>query len=320
MADIIDLLDPDVAAMVRAIRASGRGPLHTLGVAGARALSAAGRQPPAPEMGEVTDTSFDGPHGPVPVRSYRPHGVATAAAPAIVYFHGGGMILGSIATFDSLARHLAAACGAVVLSVDYRLAPENRYPVATDEAYAALLWATAQAGALGIDPARLAVAGDSAGGSLAAGVTLRARDENGPRIAAQLLLYPGVERAVDRPSLAELADAPMLTRDDIVWMKNLYLGEDPAADTAYGVPAVAGNLAGLPPAIVVSAQADPLRDGVEDYGQRLRAACVPTALLRYPGVCHGFLSQTGVIARAQAAMNDIGALTRVWLSDGKASA
>jgi acetyl esterase len=105
----------------------------------------------------------------------------------------------------------------------------------------------------------------------------------------------------------------MLTRADIVWMKNLYLGEDPAADTAYGVPALAPDLAGLPPAIVVSAQADPLRDGVEDYGQRLRAAGVRTALLRYPGVLHGFLSQTGIIARAQAAMNDVGALTREWL-------
>jgi acetyl esterase len=223
------------------------------------------------------------------------------------------MIMGSVATFDSLARHLAAACGAVVLSVDYRLAPEHPYPVATDEAYAALLWASAQAAALGIDPARLAVAGDSAGGSLAAGAALRARDENGPPIAAQLLLYPGLERAVERPSLAELADAPMLTRDDIVWMKNLYLGEDPAADTAYGVPALAGDLSGLPPAIVVSAQADPLRDGVEDYGQRLREAGVLTALLRYPGVCHGFLSMTGRIARARAAMTDIGALTRAWL-------
>ena len=313
MADIIDLLDPDVAAMVRALRAAGRGPLHTLGVAGARALGAAGRQPPAPEMAEVTDTAFDGPHGPVPVRGYRPQGVATGAAPAIVYFHGGGMILGSVAMFDSLARHLAAACAAVVLSVEYRLAPEHPYPVATDEAYAAVEWATAQAGALGIDPARLAVAGDSAGGSLAAGVTLRARDESGPPIAAQLLLYPGLERDVDRPSVIELADAPMLTRDDITWMKNLYLGGDPAADTAYGVPALATDLSGLPPAIVVSAQADPLRDGVEDYGQRLRAAGVRTALLRYPGVCHGFLSQTGVIARAQAAMTDIGALTRGWL-------
>jgi acetyl esterase len=313
MADIIDLLDADVAAMVRTMRAAGRGPLHTLGVAGARALAASGRQPPAPEMAEVADTSFDGPHGPVPVRSYRPHGVATTAAPAIVYFHGGGMILGSIASFDSLARHLAAACAAVVLSVEYRLAPEHPYPVATDEAYAAVAWAASRAGALRIDPARLAVAGDSAGGSLAAGVTLRARDENGPRIAAQLLLYPGLERAVDRPSMTELADAPMLTRDDIVWMKNLYLGTDLAADTPYGVPALAADLAGLPPAIVVSAQADPLRDGVEDYGQRLRAAGVTTALLRYPGVCHGFLSQTGLIARAQAAMDDIGALTRLWL-------
>jgi acetyl esterase len=304
------------------MRATGRGPLHTLGVAGARALSASGRQPPAPEMAEVADTSFDGPHGPVPVRAYRPHGayqqhgIATESAvpgAAIVYFHGGGMILGSIATFDSLARHLAAACGAVVLSVDYRLAPEHPYPVASDEAYAAVAWAAEQAAALRIDPARLAVAGDSAGGSLAAGVTLRARDEGGPRVAAQLLLYPGLERAVDRPSMTELADAPMLTRDDIIWMKSLYLGEDPAADTAYGVPALAADLAGLPPAIVVSAQADPLRDGVEDYGQRLRAAGVRTALLRYPGVCHGFLSHTGLITRAQAAMTDIGALTRGWL-------
>ncbi|MGW1785526.1 alpha/beta hydrolase [Streptomyces sp. NPDC002143] len=308
-------LDPDMAAIVQGMKDAGVQPMHRIGVQAARIMMASSPPMPAPQMAQVEDSAFAGPHGTVPVRVYRP--TDTVAGPAIVYFHGGGMIMGTLDAFDSLARNLAASCDAVVISVEYRLAPEHQYPVANDEAYEAVVWAHSKAADLRIDPARIAVAGDSAGGSLAAAAALRAREEAGPPILAQLLFYPGLERVNDRPSMTEFADGPMITRDDVRWMKNAYLGPDPATDTVYGVPSLAKDLSGLPDAIVVSAGADPMRDGAEDYGQRLRAAGVQTALLRYPGVCHGFLSQAAWIARARTAFAEIGALTRTKFSTAR---
>ncbi|MGQ4267469.1 alpha/beta hydrolase [Nocardiopsis changdeensis] len=307
-------LDPDVRALVRAAEANGARPFSELGVAAARRMVESSPAPPAPEMHEVRDTGFDGPHGGVPVRVYRPL-PGREPAPALVYLHGGGMVTGSVGSFDSLARHLAAACGAVVLSVDYRLAPEHRYPVANEEAYASLLWAVGNAPELGVDPARLAVAGDSAGGSLAAAAALRARDENGPALAGQVLLYPGLERANDRPSMVEFADGPILRRADVEWLKEQYLGPDPSADTPQGVPSLAGDLSGLPWSVVVTAHSDPLRDGAEEYARRLRESGVPTALLRYPGVCHGFMAQAGWIRRASTAFREVGALVRARFAE-----
>ena len=305
-------IDPDVAALFTGGRAVGTRPLHELGVEHARTALERAPRSPAPAMRSVEDLEFTGPHGPVAVRVYRPttDSGTGGKSPAIVYFHGGGMVMGTIDSFDSVARHLAHESAAVVVSVDYRLAPEYPYPVATDEAWAATCWVQSHAAELAVDPAAIAVAGDSAGGSLAAGVALRARDEASLELVAQLLFYPGLERPEDRPSMLEFADGPILTRRDIVWMKNQYLGPDPSRDTVYGVPALAADLHDLPDAVVVSAQFDPLRDGVEAYGERLRDAGVPTALLRYPGVCHGFLSQTGRTRRAGIAMAEIGALVR----------
>ncbi|TDC71569.1 alpha/beta hydrolase [Actinomadura sp. GC306] len=301
------LLDPDAQALVDAATAAGVKTFRETGIEGIRSRLESLPPAPAPEMAEVEDLAFEGPHGTVPVRLYRPR---AGVGPAIVYLHGGGMVMGTLDSFDGLARNLAASCAAVVLSIEYRLAPEHRYPVASDEAYAAVAWAHANAAGLGIDPARIAVAGDSAGGSLAAGAALRSRDENGPPIAVQMLFYPGLERAVDRPSMIEFADGPVLTRPDVIWMKEQYLGPDESADTEYGVPALARDLSDLPDAIVVTAEADPLRDAAEEYGRRLRDAAVPTALLRYPGVCHGFLSQAARLRRARAAFTEIGALAR----------
>lgn len=302
------LFDPDAAASLEAMKAAGIKPYRELGVEGSRNLMESAPQAPAPAMAEVRDLAFPGPHGTVPLRLYRPH--PEPGAPVIVYFHGGGMIMGTLDSFDALSRNLAASCDAVVVSVEYRLAPEHRYPVASDEAYEAIRWVHDHADELGVDASRIAVAGDSAGGSLAAGAALRIRDEGGPALVAQLLFYPGLERAVDRPSMLEFADGPLLTRADVVWMKEQYLGPDPAADTAYSVPALAEDLSGLPDAVVVTAEADPIRDGVEDYGRRLREAGVQTALLRYPGVCHGFLSRGSRLRRAGIALAEIGALTR----------
>ncbi|WP_051133126.1 alpha/beta hydrolase [Nocardia paucivorans] len=300
--------DPDVAVIVERARAHRTGPLHRLGVEAARRALESIERPAGPQMQSVHDATVAGPHGPIPVRIYRPIVAPSEKAPALVWFHGGGMIMGSLRSFDRLARDIADATGAVVCNVDYRLAPEHRYPVANDEAYAALLWLADNATDWGVDPARIGVGGDSAGGSLATATTLRSRDENGPAIAQQILFYPGIERRTDRPSMREFGDSPFLTAEDIDWMKNLYLGDDPAADDAYGVPALADSLEGLPPAILAVGYCDPLRDAVEAYGDRLRAAGVPTAQLRYPGVGHGFAMQAPSVARARAAISEVGAL------------
>ncbi|MEU1525448.1 alpha/beta hydrolase [Nocardia rhamnosiphila] len=300
--------DPDVAALAARARENRSGPMRAVGVDGARQALEAIERPPGPQMREVRDTMVDGPHGAIPIRMYRPVSAPAQLSPALVWFHGGGMIMGSLRSFDRLARDIADATGAVLFNVDYRLAPEHRYPVANDEAYAALCWAAADAAEWGVDAARIGVGGDSAGGGLAASTALRSRDLGGPAVAQQVLFYPGVERRRDRPSMREFGDSPFLTAEDIDWMKNLYLGEDPSTDDAYGVPALATSLAGLPPAVIAIGSGDPLRDGVEEYGDRLRAAGVATAQLRYPGVGHGFAMQAPSIARGRAAIAEVGAL------------
>lgn len=308
--------DDDVRAVLAARQA--RLTLQELGVERSRNMLEQAPRRHGPEMRSVRSTEFDGPHGSVPVRIYSPEG-CDSPAPALVWFHGGGMIMGSLESWDHLARALAVASGAVVVNVGYRLAPEHRYPVANDEAYAAVEWVAAQHDSLGVDPARIAVGGDSAGGSLAAAAALRARDDGGPALVQQVLVYPGIERRTARASMIEFGDSPFLCATDVDWMKSLYLGDDPAADDAYGVPALAADLSGLPAAIVVSARFDPLRDGVEEFGSRLRDAGVETALLRYPGVGHGFLVQIGSFARADAALAEIGALVRAKFALARAS-
>ncbi|MFI9411320.1 alpha/beta hydrolase [Nocardia gamkensis] len=300
--------DPDVAALVARIQSNGTGSLRAGGVEAARRTLESIVRPTGPAMSSVRDASLDGPHGRIPVRVYRPYAAPETDAPALVWFHGGGMIMGSLQSFDRLARDVAEATGAVVFNVEYRLAPEYRYPVANDEAYAALRWVHESALDWGVGTDRIGVGGDSAGGGLAAATALRGRDLGGPAIAQQVLFYPGIERRTERPSMREFGDSPFLTAPDIDWMKGLYLGEDPSADEAYGVPALADSLADLPPAIIAVGYGDPLRDAVEAYGDRLRDAGVLTAQLRYPGVGHGFAMQTASVARARAAMAEVGAL------------
>ena len=300
--------DDDVAVIVERVRAAGSPSVRELGVEGVRANLEAIVRPKGPEMVSVTDVSISDPRGAIPLRIYRPAAAATSNSPALVWFHGGGMIMGSLHSFDRLARDVAEATGAVVVNVDYRLAPEHRYPEGNDDAYAALQWTHTHAVELGVDAGRIGVGGDSAGGGLAAATALRSRNENGPSVCQQVMFYPAVERPRDRPSMREFGDSPFLTVDDVIWMKNQYLGEDVGADDEYGVPALATDLSGLPPAIVVTGYADPLRDGIEEYGHRLADAGVATAMLRYPGVGHGFAMQVPAVARARSAMTEVGAL------------
>lgn len=304
----IDVWDPDVAVIVERLRAAGAPSVRELGVDGVRASLESIVRPKGPEMASVVDARADGPHGEIPLRIYRPEDAPSSNSPALVWFHGGGMIMGSLHSFDRVARDVAHASGAVVVNVEYRLAPEHRYPVGNDDAYAAVCWTHDHAAELGLDVNRIGVGGDSAGGGLAASTSLRARNDQGPNICQQVMFYPGLERPTDRPSMKQFADSPFLTVDDVTWMKNMYLGDDPSVDDEYGTPALASDLSGLPPAIVVSGHGDPLRDGVEEYGHRLQEAGVPTAVIRYPGVGHGFAMQTATVARARMAMAEVGAL------------
>jgi len=216
--------------------------------------------------------------------------------------------MGSNHSFEPLARELAHASGAVVIAVDYRLAPEAPPPAQFDDSYAATEWVAAQADSLGIDHRRLGVIGDSAGGSLAAAVALAARDNAGPQIAVQVLLYPGLDRDMGAASITSMPDAPMLRHDDIVYMHELVDQGRRVPHSPYHVPAYATDMAGLPPAIVVTGECDPIRDWGERYAGRLRDAGIHTTVTRYPGMYHGFLMRSDTTARGRLAIAEIGAL------------
>jgi len=262
--------------------------------------------PPMPDMAEVTDHVIAGPNGELPLRIYRP--TRDGNAPALVYFHGGGMVLGSNHSFEPLARNLAQASGATVVAVEYHLAPEAPPPAQFVDAFAATAWVAANATELRLDPTRLGVIGDSAGGALAAAVALAARDRGGPPLFCQVLLYPGVDRDMTVPSLTTLASAPMLSLDDIHYMHELADAGTGPPHHPYLVPAYATNLSELPQAIVATAAVDPIRDWGERYAERLRDAGVQTTVTRYPGVYHGFLMRSETVARGGLALAEIGAL------------
>lgn len=297
-------LDPDAAARVASF--GDIAPMRARGLAAVRAsIEAAPLPDDMPAMAAITDAVIP---GSVPVRIYRP--TAESNLPVLVYLHGGGLVMGTNHSFEPLARALAATCGAVVVAVEYRLAPENPRPAQFDDAYAATEWVAGNAGELGVDAGRLVAIGDSAGGSLAAGVALAARDRRGPAIFAQVLLYPGLDRDMSAPSITSLGDAPLLARDDIDYMHALVDGEAGPPTDPYQIPAYATDLTGLPPAIVMTAGCDPIRDWGERYATRLRDAGVQTALIRYPGMYHGFLMRSEATARGRLAIGELGGLLR----------
>jgi acetyl esterase len=298
-------VDPDAAARVASF--GDIPPMRHRGLAAVRkAIESAPLPDAMPEMAVITDAAIPGPAGPLAVRIYRP--TDDSAQPVLVYFHGGGLVMGSNHSFEPLARALASASGATVVAVDYRLAPESPPPAQFDDAYAATEWTSRNADGLGLDAGRVAVVGDSAGGSLAAAVALAARDRGGPGIFAQVLLYPGLDRDLTVPSITALADAPMLTRDDIDYLHSLADGDAGPPRDPYLVPAYAADLSGLPTAIVVTAGCDPIQDWGERYAARLRDAGVQTTTTRYPGMYHGFLMRSDATARGRLAIAEIGAL------------
>ncbi len=223
----------------------------------------------------------------IPLRVYRP--AASGVLPAVLFYHGGGWVLGDLDSHDSIAADLCGRTGAVVIAVDYRLAPENPFPAAFDDCYAVLCHVAAHAGDFGVDDARLAVCGDSAGGNLAAAVALAARDRNGPALAGQVLIYPACGLDFDLTSCHENAEAPMLRRDDMVGYWNHYMGGDLSRASCYAAPMLAPHFRSLPPAFICTAQYDPLRDDGRLYGECLRNAGVPVQLRNAPRLIHGWL-------------------------------
>ena len=266
------------------------------------ATDAAARQGPRPELARVEDRRLPGPGGDVPVRIYSPGG--SAPLPALVYFHGGGWTICSIETHDVTCRELANGAGCVVVSVDYRLAPEHKYPAAAEDCYAATRWVAEKCGEIAVDPDRIAVAGDSAGGNLAAVVALMARDRGAPTLRHQLLIYPITNFGFDTPSYRENADGPVLTRGMMQAFWDFYLADPSDASGSYASPLRATSLEGLPPAHVITAEFDPLRDEGEAYALRLREAGSPVLQTRYDGMIHGFFAMGGAIARGRDAVDD----------------
>jgi acetyl esterase/lipase len=305
-------LDPQLRAARDQRERDNVPPLYEMSLADARAADLASiRQGggAVEPVFEVTEIAIPGPGGDLPLRLYRPAGARPL--PALLYFFGGGWVLGTIDTADGVARRLANSSGAMVAVVGYRLAPEHPFPAAVDDCYAALRWVAEHCGEIGADPARLAVGGDSAGGNLAAAMTLLARDD-GPQLAGQLLVYPNTDQLADDESMRAADDPFLFNRHSVAWYRGHYLrGAQDAADPLAS-PLRATSLAGLPPALVITAEYDPLRDQGEAYARRLADDGVPVELRRYLGMAHGFFTMAGTIDASRSALAQAAARLRAW--------
>ena len=295
-------LNPQAKVLLDQMAAMGMPPIHEQEP---EAVREANRLPPAvpgATMAHVEDRSIPGPGGEIPVRIYRPTEASDHSL--LVWYHGGGWVIGDLDGADVTCRELAARSGSVVVSVDYRLAPEHRYPAAHEDCYAATVWAAGNAAELGADAGKLAVGGDSAGGNLAAVVSLRARDESGPAIRFQLLVYPVTDHNYETVSYNDNAEGYLLTRDGMEWFWNHYLGPDGDGSHPHASPLRADDLSGLPPAHVITAEYDPLRDEGEAYAERLRGAGVAVTQTRYAGQIHAFYGMHGVLDDATNAAQE----------------
>jgi acetyl esterase len=254
------------------------------------------------------------PAGQVKIRIYRPS--PREGLPIMAFFHGGGWVTGDLDRHDPLCRELTARIGCVTVSVDYRLAPENKFPAGLDDCYAAVQWAAANASSLGADASRLALCGDSSGGNLAAATSLLARDRGGPQIICQALLYPVLDSSLDTPSQRSLAEGYFLTRQRMEWYWKQYVKNDADRVNPYASPAHAAELKNLPAAIIFTAEFDPLRDEGASYAQRLERAGVKTTYRCYEGTIHGFISFAAAIDKGKQAIAEASVLMRSAFQNG----
>jgi acetyl esterase/lipase len=259
-------------------------------------------------VAQVRDLTVPGPAGELPVRLYTPHLApqGTRPTPLVVFFHGGGWVRGSVEIADRPCRALANTSGCTVASVEYRLAPESKFPAAAEDCYAVVSWLAKHAGELDSDSERVAIAGDSAGGNLAAAVALMARDRGGPSLSYQVLIYPATDARGDYPSRRENAEGYFLTTRAMEWYWRHYLSDDASRDNPYVSPLRAVNHSDLPPALIVTCEYDPLRDEGEAYGEKLREAGVPVKVSRYEGMVHGILWMGGMIDRTEDLIEEMG--------------
>jgi acetyl esterase len=301
-------LHPQCKAFLDTLASFGGPPMWELPIAEARkGPGLAGFGGPVEAVAHVADRTVPGPAGPIPIRVYRPS--SEPRLPALMFFHGGGFVIGNLDSQDRQCRSLANASLCVVISVDYRLAPENPYPAAVDDAYAATRYVAEHAGEFDIDASRLAVGGESAGGNLAAVVALLARERGGPALRCQLLVYPVTDYTDDSPSMHEF-DGVFLSLKMQAWFADCYVPNAADRRAPYASPLHARDLSGLPPALVITAECDMVRDQAEAYARALEAAGVPVTLMRYDGMIHPFFALAGVIDTARVAIADAGAALR----------
>ena len=292
-------LDPAAAGLLQQIADAGMPPLNEMSPSDARTAAGAfaelaGEGDP---VASTEDRTVPGPHGDIPVRVYTPNG-GKAPRPVLVYIHGGGWVIGDIPTTDAICRDVANRAECVVVSVDYRLSPEHKFPIPLNDCFAAVKWVAENAASVGGDPAHIAVGGDSAGGNLSAAIALRARDEGGPAIQHQLLVYPVTNYRFDTESYDVNGKDYLLTRDMMEWFWDHYLNKPGDGDDPLASPLRAKDLSGLPPATVFTAEFDPLRDEGEAYAQRLSEAGVAVKHTRFDGQIHAFWQMPGLFPAA----------------------
>jgi acetyl esterase len=310
-------LDQQAAKLLQQMIQMKMPELHTLTPKAARELMDAGCKMVMgkPEkVSRVQDLKIPGPADQIPIRVYTPEG--NGPFPVLVYYHGGGFVTGNVPQSDNFCRAVANRASCVVVSVEYRLAPEHKYPAAANDSYSATKWVFENADRINCDAARIAVGGDSAGGNLAAVVSLRARDEGVRFPICQVLLYPVTDLTGNvTKSRKEFGEGYFLTKADMKWFEDQYFKTDEDRRMPYASPLLAPNLSELPPAFIITCGFDPLRDEGEAYGERLKKAGIPTKILRREGMIHGFTTMDGVLDEAKRAMDEIAAYLKTHFSE-----
>ncbi len=307
-------VDPQAQVVLEQLAAMNFSITRGMTAVQAREMSKALAVPGEPEpVANVENRKIPGPGGEIPIRIYTPQG--SGPFPILVFFHGGGWVIGDIDSHDPTCRRLTNLAECLVVSVDYRLAPEHPFPAAPEDCYAATQWVAAHATELHADASRIAVGGDSAGGNLSAVVAQMARDHGGPQLVFQLLIYPATDFRMNTASIEENAEGYLLTKEDMIWFLGHYIKEEDKTHPLAS-PLLAANLSGLPPALVITAEYDPLRDEGEAYGKKLKEAGVPVTISRYNGAIHGFV---GLIELGNQALAEAATALRAAFTQSRAS-